>query len=102
MRVGTIAVRAELPATASHITDKQIQEALWHYYYDIEKSVGYLVNTYVAKPKKEKKVKGGLISFLGVERSPAGMCVCGIGGKGNAGCGGGLIFVTVENAQGTD
>ncbi|KAK0120257.1 Hsp70 suppressor, GTPase facilitates ribosomal subunit dissociation [Cadophora gregata] len=58
MRVGTIAVRAELPATASHITDKQIQEALWHYYYDIEKSVGYLVSTYVAKKeKKEKKVK---------------------------------------------
>lgn len=104
MRVGTIAVRAELPTTASHITDKQIQEALWHYYYDIEKSVGYLVNTYVAKPKKEKKVKGGLISFLGAERGPAGMCFCVIGGKekGNAGCGGGLIFVVVENAQSID
>ncbi|KAG0645971.1 hbs1 [Hyphodiscus hymeniophilus] len=37
------------------ITDKQIQDALWHYYYDVEKSVGYLVNTHIAKPKKENK-----------------------------------------------
>jgi len=59
MRVGTIAVRAELPATATHITDKQIQEALWHYYYDIEKSVGYLMSTYVAKKEKEKKKSKG-------------------------------------------
>lgn len=66
MRVGTIAIRAELPTTATHVTDKQIQEALWHYYYDIEKSVGYLMSTYVAKKeKKEKKVKGGFISLLG-------------------------------------
>ncbi|KAL2069407.1 hypothetical protein VTL71DRAFT_14086 [Oculimacula yallundae] len=58
MRVGTIAIRAELPETAEHITDKQIHDALWHYYYDIEKSVGYLMNTYVVKKeKKEKKVK---------------------------------------------
>ncbi|KAH7346232.1 hypothetical protein BKA65DRAFT_455628 [Rhexocercosporidium sp. MPI-PUGE-AT-0058] len=85
MRVGTIAVRAELPPTATHITDKQIQEALWHYYYDIEKSVGYLVNTYVAKKeKKEKKVKGGFISLLGGE-SAAGFCMSGAGV--DAGCG---------------
>ena len=53
LRVGTIAVRAKLPKDSRHITDKQIQEALWHYYYDVEKSVGYLVNTYLAKPKRE-------------------------------------------------
>ncbi|PBP17260.1 P-loop containing nucleoside triphosphate hydrolase [Diplocarpon rosae] len=64
MRVGTIAVRAELPLSVTHITNKQIQEALWHYYYDIEKSVGYLVNTYVEKPKKEKKVKDRKKSFF--------------------------------------
>ncbi|CZT43313.1 related to elongation factor 1-alpha [Rhynchosporium secalis] len=59
MRVGTIAIRLELPETATHITDKQIHEALWHYYYDIEKSVGYLISTFVAKrEKKEKKIKG--------------------------------------------
>jgi elongation factor 1 alpha-like protein len=33
----------------------QIQDALWHYYYDVQKSVGYLVNSYVAKAKKENK-----------------------------------------------
>ena len=57
MTAGTIAVRAELPPQASHVTDKQIREALWHYYYDIEKSVGYLINTYAPKPKAQKKVK---------------------------------------------
>lgn len=57
MRVGTIAIRAELPPQGSHITDKQIQEALWHYYYDIEKSVGYLVSTYISGPKAQKKAR---------------------------------------------
>jgi hypothetical protein len=57
MRVGTIAIRAELPPQGIHITDKQIQEALWHYYYDIEKSVGYLVSTYISGPKAQKKAK---------------------------------------------
>lgn len=72
LRAGTIAVRSKLPSTASHITDKQIWEALWHYYYDIETSVGYLVSTYVTKPKAQKKEtraavqksEGGLFSFM--------------------------------------
>src|ERR1700744_4305809 len=41
MRQGTITVRAALGA-ASSVTDSEIQEALWHYYYDIAKSVAYL------------------------------------------------------------
>ncbi|KAH9210290.1 hypothetical protein DL95DRAFT_526392 [Leptodontidium sp. 2 PMI_412] len=95
MRVGTIAVRAELPPTATHITDKQIQEALWHYYYDIEKSVGYLMNTFVTKKEKKekKKVKGGLFSLLG-GKSDAGIravagheSVCGCGDAGIMDCG---------------
>jgi elongation factor 1 alpha-like protein len=71
MRVGTIAVRAELSPTAAHITDKQIQEALWNYYYDIEQSVRYLTSTYLSKqkstkkdnPKLVQKAEGGLISI---------------------------------------
>ena len=51
MAVGTIAVRAELPE-GSDITEKQIHEALWHYYYNIEKTVGYLMKEFVT-PKKE-------------------------------------------------
>jgi elongation factor 1 alpha-like protein len=78
LQVGTIAVRAELPSDSSHITDQQIQDALWHYYYDIQKSVGYLVNTYMAKPKKEnkktaaKKSGGFCLSFGKVEESKRG------------------------------
>ena len=41
LAAGTVAVRAELgddfPAT-----DKNIQDSLWHYYYDIAKTVAYL------------------------------------------------------------
>jgi hypothetical protein len=55
------------------VTDKQIQDALWHYYYDVEKSVAYILNTYMEKPKaqkkenekgKGKKVQGGFVYFL--------------------------------------
>ena len=63
-------MRANMP-DAGHITEKQIHDALWHYYYDIEKTVGYLLETYVTKPKKEqkkaaggKKTTGGSCSFL--------------------------------------
>jgi len=60
MRAGTTAIRSELPSTISYITDKVIQEALWFYYYDIEKSVEYLVKTCQPKVKvqKKKKVQG--------------------------------------------
>lgn len=58
MRIGTISVREQLPPTgAAHITDRQIQDALWHYFYDVGKSVGYLVSTYVEKPKEKAKAK---------------------------------------------
>jgi elongation factor 1 alpha-like protein len=93
MRTSTIAVREELPSNAGHITDKEIQESLWHYYYDVEKSVAYLVSKHVTKPKAKKKEKvkaehkmqGGLFSFL-------------LGGAVELGCGvresagGGLPF----------
>jgi elongation factor 1 alpha-like protein len=59
MRLGTIEVRAKLPDGAGYIAENQIHDALWHYYYDVEKTVGYLITTYVAKPKKEQKVAAG-------------------------------------------
>ncbi|KAF2635647.1 hypothetical protein P280DRAFT_522980 [Massarina eburnea CBS 473.64] len=41
------------------LTDKEIQEALWHYYYDVEKSVIYLKNKHTpkepAQPKQSQK-----------------------------------------------
>lgn len=44
MRIGTINVREALDPSVK-VTDAQIQEALWHYYYDVGKSVSYLKST---------------------------------------------------------
>ena len=40
LRLGTLKVREALEGVAA--TDSEIQEALWHYYYDVGKSVAYL------------------------------------------------------------
>lgn len=54
MRVGTIRVREALGDKSDFTSDEQIQEALWHYYYDIGKSVSYLKNKLgVSEPKPE-------------------------------------------------
>ncbi|KAI4950284.1 hypothetical protein J4E91_004941 [Alternaria rosae] len=54
MRVGTIRVREALGDKSDFTSDEQIQEALWHYYYDIGKSVSYLKNKLgVSDPKPE-------------------------------------------------
>lgn len=62
MRTGTIKVREALGSDIT-VTDTQIQEALWHFYYDVGKSVTYLKNKYTtapskpaAQPKKQKQV----------------------------------------------
>jgi len=48
MRIGTASVREALGDELSgFITDNQIQEALWHYYYDVAKSVTYLKSEFV-------------------------------------------------------
>ena len=54
MRIGTIAVREVLPAATTQITDKEIQESLWHYYYDVEKTVAYLLGKHTPKQKVVK------------------------------------------------
>lgn len=65
LRLGTIRAREILPPGSGHITDKQIQEALWHYYYDVERSVAYLRKEYMTKPKEQKKiVTGGFRLYL--------------------------------------
>lgn len=65
MRKGTIEVREKLPANAKHLTDKQIQESLWHYYYDVGKTVTYLASTSEKKVEVKKKdiTPGGFLSF---------------------------------------
>jgi elongation factor 1 alpha-like protein len=48
MRVSTAEVRklldSEIPPVPA--SDQEIWEALWHYYYDVDKSVGYLRSVY--------------------------------------------------------
>ncbi|TLS25269.1 hypothetical protein PpBr36_07096 [Pyricularia pennisetigena] len=57
MVLGTSAVREALAAESSKVTTAQIQEALWHYYYDVDKSVAYLVSKYISPPADSKKAK---------------------------------------------
>ena|SRR5690349_17687416 len=69
MRLGTIAVRDALGGDVPSVTDQEIQEALWHYYYDVEKSVNYLLQSRTTKKDvNKKKAKGGSIFLrLGAE-----------------------------------
>lgn len=63
MRTGTVSVRQGLGDVADFTTDKEIQDALWYYYYDVEKSVAYLRKQKVpeepreTQPQEERKQK---------------------------------------------
>ncbi|KAL1871608.1 hypothetical protein VTK73DRAFT_1957 [Phialemonium thermophilum] len=52
MQQGTADVRAALGVEASKVTTEQIQEALWHYYYDVDKTVTYLMTKFISPPPK--------------------------------------------------
>lgn len=68
MEAGTAEVRSMLGAGASKVTKTQIQEALWHYYYDVDKSVAYLISKFIdppaPKPKSAPAKNKGGRSFL--------------------------------------
>jgi len=73
MAEGTAAVRKELGKEDSNkVTLKQIQDALWNYYYDVPKSVSYLRKTFIApppakpapKPAAPKKTAEGMFRDL--------------------------------------
>ncbi|KAI0537401.1 hypothetical protein GGR58DRAFT_502235 [Xylaria digitata] len=58
MIAGTTQVRVALGSDSSKVTTNQIEEALWHYYYDVEKSVTYLASKYISpKPAKSPAQK---------------------------------------------
>ncbi|KAI1848917.1 hypothetical protein JX265_001248 [Neoarthrinium moseri] len=62
MDAGTAEVRSALGPRASKVTTAQIQEALWHYYYDVDKSVAFLVNKFIEPPAPKpvpSKPQGG-------------------------------------------
>lgn len=48
MRQGTIAVREAL-GSGFPAAEAEIQEALWHYYYDVGKSVTYLKSWFLPR-----------------------------------------------------
>ncbi|KAK8053508.1 P-loop containing nucleoside triphosphate hydrolase protein [Apiospora saccharicola] len=54
MEAGTAQVRDALGPQTSKVTTAQIQDALWHYFYDIDKTVAYLVTKHIASPKAAK------------------------------------------------
>jgi hypothetical protein len=55
MRQGVVQVREVLGEGAKSVTQQQIEDALWHYYYDVDKSVNYLLNKFIAPPEKTPK-----------------------------------------------
>ncbi|KAI1741626.1 hypothetical protein F4680DRAFT_56238 [Xylaria scruposa] len=63
MTAGTTQVRTALGTDSSKVTTQQIEEALWHYYYDVNKAVAYLASKYIspkpAKPSTQKNKTGG-------------------------------------------
>ncbi|KAL0941731.1 elongation factor Tu GTP binding domain-containing protein [Colletotrichum truncatum] len=69
MAQGTEAVRSALGSDADKLTTQQIQDALWYYFYDIEKSVSYLKKKYIAPPPKQepKKTKDDGLGFWGFD-----------------------------------
>lgn len=57
MAEGTAEVRSVLASQAQMVTTQQIQEALWHYYYDVDKSVAYLINKFIDPAPKTAPTK---------------------------------------------
>lgn len=85
----TPVVRAEIEEAGLQASDREIEDALWNYYWDVGKSVGQLKSTKQAKGKGgkgagEKEVKKEKVASRfdqAAERSKGGDV-----GKGESGC----------------
>ena len=68
MKEGTLKVKDALGPDGAKVTVKQVEEALWHYYFDVDKSVTYLRNKFVSPAKSTKstpkKVPEGKLFFF--------------------------------------
>lgn len=53
----TPVVRAELEEAGLQASDREIEDALWHYYWDVGKSVAYLKNTRTPRPQQDSAKK---------------------------------------------
>jgi hypothetical protein len=81
----TPVVHAELSEAGLQASDREVQDALWHYYWDVGKSVAYLKNTRTPRTKNEERGKKGAVKDKAkskfdqaVERSAN---VVGVGGE---------------------
>lgn len=54
----TPVVRAELAEAGLQASDREIEDALWHYYWDVGKSVAYLKNVRTPRQNKQEGKKG--------------------------------------------
>jgi elongation factor 1 alpha-like protein len=81
MANGTAEVRLALGTESNKVTTDQIQEALWHYYYDVDKSITYLMKTYIAPPPKPtpKKAPEGESYAVSFSASRANVSEVGAG-----------------------
>lgn len=58
MTAATAEVKSMLGPQASKVTTQQIQESLWHYYYDVDKTIAYLISKFIdPAPKPPAKTK---------------------------------------------
>ncbi|KAI3397282.1 hypothetical protein diail_11014 [Diaporthe ilicicola] len=58
MTAATTEVKSKLGPQASKVTTHQIQESLWHYYYDVDKTIVYLMSKFInPSPKPQAKAK---------------------------------------------
>ena len=71
MRVGVLAVRETLGDGLQEITESEIREALWHYYYDVEKTVNYLLQSKIPKHQANKKKAKGRVKISYLSSEPA-------------------------------
>jgi hypothetical protein len=58
MTAATAEVKSMLGPQASKVTTQQIQDSLWYYYYDVDKTIAYLVSKFIdPAPKPAAKSK---------------------------------------------
>lgn len=101
MRASTLAVRDTLGPDVPNVSDAEIYEALWHYYYDVGKTVTYLLDTRMKREhgsggggkKKKKKEKGNEKGGLDFSFYKDGEDA---GGIRRGDLGGGFLFVCFE------
>ncbi|GJC89685.1 HBS1-like protein [Colletotrichum liriopes] len=55
MNIGTATVQSALGPDADKVTAQQIQDALWYYYYDVDKTVSYLQKKFITPPPAPKQ-----------------------------------------------